>query len=141
MWKYIIILAALLYILSPYDFLPDYIAGWGWLDDIAVLIILWQVLKRLKQASGDYQAHHTGGHQANDGTSSDSSRQGSGKLDPYKILGVTPRATPGEIKTAYRHLASQYHPDKVAHLGEEFRALAEKRFKEIQEAYQQLTRK
>jgi DnaJ like chaperone protein len=31
-----------------------------------------------------------------------------------------------------------YHPDKVIHLGEEFRELAENRFKEIQKAYQEL---
>jgi DnaJ-class molecular chaperone len=37
-------------------------------------------------------------------------------------------------------LAGQYHPDKVSHLGEEFRQLAEKRFKEIQVAYQELIR-
>ena len=32
----------------------------------------------------------------------------------------------------------EYHPDKVAHLGEDFKALAEKRFREIQAAYRAL---
>ena len=32
----------------------------------------------------------------------------------------------------------KYHPDRVMHLGEEFRALADKRFKEIQQAYMEL---
>jgi len=36
-------------------------------------------------------------------------------------------------------LANKYHPDKVDHLGEEFKKLAEKKFKDIQEAYQKLT--
>jgi DnaJ-class molecular chaperone len=57
---------------------------------------------------------------------------------PYDILGVAPGASKEEIKAAYRDLANRYHPDKVAHLGEELQTLAEQRFKEIQEAYQEL---
>ena len=35
-------------------------------------------------------------------------------------------------------IVSKYHPDKVEHLGDEFKVIAEKRFKEIQQAYQEL---
>ena len=68
-------------------------------------------------------------------------RKSSGKWDSYKILGIERGASQDEIKQAYRQLANKYHPDKVAHLGDEFRELAEIRFKEIQRAYQELTRK
>jgi DnaJ-class molecular chaperone len=54
------------------------------------------------------------------------------------VLGISRSASPDEIKGAYRELANRYHPDKVAHLGEEFQQMAEERFKEIQEAYQEL---
>ena len=54
------------------------------------------------------------------------------------MLGVGKNASLDEIKNAYKRLAVKYHPDKVSHLGEEFRVLAEQRFKEIQEAYQEL---
>jgi DnaJ-class molecular chaperone len=59
-------------------------------------------------------------------------------MDPYEILNVPKGASIEEIKKAYRELANKYHPDKVNHLGEEFKQLAEKRFKEIEEAYRKL---
>lgn len=49
----------------------------------------------------------------------------------YKILGVSQDASKEEIKKAYRQLAHKYHPDKAG--GDE------KRFKEINEAYQVLS--
>ena len=58
--------------------------------------------------------------------------------DPYKILEIEKGASQEDIKRAYRQLAGKYHPDKVEHLGDEFKVLAEKRFKEVQQAYQEL---
>ncbi len=40
------------------------------------------------------------------------------------------------IKKAYRTLSMKYHPDKVGHLGEEFRRVAEEKMKEINVAYE-----
>jgi molecular chaperone DnaJ len=56
--------------------------------------------------------------------------------DYHAILGVERNASEADIKTAYRRLASRYHPDKVA---ESEKATAEARFKEIKEAYEALT--
>src|SRR5579872_5623754 len=53
--------------------------------------------------------------------------------DYYQILGINKNATEDEIKKAYRKLAQQYHPDKAG--GDE------KKFKEINEAYQVLSDK
>ena len=39
------------------------------------------------------------------------------------------------MKKAYKSLVKKYHPDKVSHLGDEFKDLAETRLKEINEAY------
>ena len=50
--------------------------------------------------------------------------------DYYQILGVEKKATPEEIKKAYRQLALKYHPDRNQGNKE-----AEERFKEINEAY------
>lgn len=53
----------------------------------------------------------------------------------YAILGLQPGADKDTIKKAYRKLSMRYHPDKVRHLGEEFRAVAEEKMKEINSAY------
>ncbi len=59
-------------------------------------------------------------------------------LDPFAILGVAPGVGFDEVKKAYRALILQYHPDKVAHLGKEFRELAEKKTLDLNAAYQML---
>jgi len=59
----------------------------------------------------------------------------------FAILGLAPDAGFAEIKAAYRKLSMQYHPDKVGHLGEEFKKVAEEKMKEINNAYEYLKRK
>jgi DnaJ like chaperone protein len=56
----------------------------------------------------------------------------------YKILGVDRNASPEEIKKVYRKLAIEFHPDKVAYLGENIRKDAEEKFRKINEAYEKI---
>ena len=56
--------------------------------------------------------------------------------NPYIVLGVSPSATDEEIKKAYRALSRKYHPD--ANINNPNREQAEERFKEIQQAYNQI---
>ena len=56
------------------------------------------------------------------------------KRDYYEVLGVERAASPSEIKSAYRRLAVQYHPDKNS--GDQ---RAEAKFKEAAEAYSVLS--
>lgn len=56
------------------------------------------------------------------------------KRDYYEVLGVSRTATEAEMKSAFRKLAMQYHPDRNP--GDEE---AEHKFKEINEAYQTLS--
>ena len=53
----------------------------------------------------------------------------------YKILEISKNSTDEEVKKAYRKMAIKYHPDKVGHLGEEVRNLAEEKFKMVNKAY------
>jgi hypothetical protein len=53
------------------------------------------------------------------------------------ILQVAPTASALEIRDAYKHLISKYHPDKVDSLGQELKDLADKKSQEITAAYQE----
>lgn len=56
--------------------------------------------------------------------------------NPYSVLGVSENASDDEIKKAYRKLSRKYHPD--ANINNPDRAAAEEKFKEVQQAYQQI---
>ncbi|MEW6674309.1 MAG: DnaJ domain-containing protein [Thermodesulfobacteriota bacterium] len=141
----LLIIIALLYIISPYDFIPDFFPVTGWFDDAFLLGILLYYLKfrrlpgflawlmRFGTRSNPRNRAQTAGHSdtKNNGPKSDAG-------DPYQILGLKSGAGPDEIRTAYRQAAQAYHPDKVAHLGPELRELAQKKFVEIQRAYDAL---
>lgn len=58
----------------------------------------------------------------------------------YKVLGLDPNCSDEELRSAYRDLVRQYHPDTVVSKGlpDEFVDFAKKRFQEIQEAYENI---
>ncbi|MGB5987615.1 MAG: DnaJ domain-containing protein [Desulfobacterales bacterium] len=146
--KWLTILISVIYFLLPNDLIPEFALGWGWLDDIIIIYLIWNFYRRLRAAGSpnygpdpdDFRRQSSPGEE-NRGQGQRSQANGpggTGPWDPYGVLGLQPGASPDEIKRAYRKLALQYHPDKVAHLGQEFQALAQKRFQEIQRAYQEL---
>jgi DnaJ like chaperone protein len=149
--RYLYILLALIYALSPFDLLPDFIAGWGWLDDLVILGLLVRYLylqkQKIQATRQYYQYRRSAGRTQQQKYSQENGNRTRGRTDedrgtddPYAVLGISRTASQEEIKKAYRKLVRQYHPDKVAHLGDEFKALAEERFKQIQQAYQEITK-
>ena len=58
--------------------------------------------------------------------------------DPYSVLGVSQSASDDEVKKAYRDLARKYHPDNYQN--NPLADLAEEKMKEINEAYDVITK-
>lgn len=54
--------------------------------------------------------------------------------DAYRVLGLHPDASDDEVRQAYKRMARENHPDRVASLGEDIRRQAERRFQEIADA-------
>ncbi len=145
--RILLIILGLIYVLSPYDILPEFFLGWwGLLDDLILLFFGWRFLQNLSQkqsgAQSFYQQHRQYFQQNKESPGTGSGfKKANTQKDPYTVLNIPRNASQEEIKKAYKQLANKYHPDKVLHLGDEFKKLAEERFKEIQEAYRELTSK
>ena len=134
--KYLPWILALLYFAVPYDAVPDFVLGPGWIDDIAVALLAWWWASRFKKAY--HQKNRPSGYGRQEGAPSGD--EGASKENPHEVLGVQPEASKEEIRSAYKKLVAQYHPDKVQHLGKEFQDLAHEKFVAIQKAYDQLTK-
>lgn len=132
-----LILAAILYLLWPYDLLPDFFGLPGRLDDL--LLIGWlgwfyqRAVGRANQASAG-QAPQADPSQA----SPPPHAKRPETFDPYRVLGIDRSASGEAIRDAYRARMREYHPDKVAHLGEALQTLAHEKSQEIQRAYRAL---
>ncbi len=150
MFKIVMIILGILYFISPIDLIPDVIPILGKVDDLLVILwIYWNYFRKgsngaqqSRETSGTYQnswnAHDAHEAHRDHGTRGHSTRK---TQDPYDILEVSPGAGLDEIKQAYRRQANRYHPDKVAHLGQELQELAKEKFQEIQWAYEELMKR
>lgn len=56
----------------------------------------------------------------------------------YKILEIDRSASDENAKKSYRKMAMKYHPDKVSHLGDDYKKTAEEKFKKVNEAYEKI---
>jgi len=144
----LLLILVLLYILSPFDVVPDFLVGPGWVDDILLIgILIWFLTaKRPGESAGDFYRRHTAYRRRSPGQGEKEKRDREAptdreERDPFKILGVEPGASPDEIKAAYRKAVAKYHPDKVTHLGKEFQELAHRKLVAIQRAYETLMKK
>ena len=58
--------------------------------------------------------------------------------DAYDVLGVNRNASDEEVKRAYREMLRKYHPDNFAGTNNPLASLAEEKFKEVQDAYNEI---
>lgn len=61
--------------------------------------------------------------------------------DPYQVLGANEMDSDEDIKKKYKQMVMQYHPDRVAHLGQELKELAAKKTTEINCAFEEIRRR
>ena len=133
-----LLLAALLYLLLPFDLIPDFLGVPGRIDDLLAMgLLAWFYRGQVRQqAAAGSQQQAQGSAGAGQRTGAQSTRTKG--FDAYEILGVSRNASSDAIQAAYRARMQEYHPDKVAHLGVDLQKLAHEKSQEIQRAYQQL---
>jgi len=134
--------AAVVYLLFPRDLIPDFF-GWGlgFIDDLALIAgLTWFYRKQLREFAARAAREAAAGGEQGERSRRRPPPAPEAERDPYATLGVPRAASQETIQAAYRARMAEYHPDKVAHLGEELQQLAHRKALEIQRAYEQLRR-
>jgi hypothetical protein len=146
---WLLLLLVVLYVLSPLDLLPDFLGLPGRFDDLLValgtLFYLYSASKKIPGQERPRGAHSSGGggqsHRSGKDFKGDPpGRDATESSDPYALLGADRGDSLEEIRRRYKEMLLQYHPDRVAHLGREFQEMAERKTKEITEAFQAITK-
>ncbi len=134
-----LIVAALAYLVFPYDFLPDFLGLPGRIDDgLIMLWLIWFYKNHLNQFKSGSSADANANSNQFAGQGASAAAKGQKSFDAYEVLGISRPASSDAIQSAYRARMQEYHPDKVAHLGEELQALALEKSQQIQRAYAEL---
>jgi DnaJ like chaperone protein len=131
--KTILIIFGLVYFLFPFDLIRDFIPYIGYFDDLALIIWIIYLLNKNRQTINS-KKQKTGFNNFNSSGFSDKNRI----KTCFEVLGLNENCSNEEIKKAYRALVSKYHPDKVEHLGDDFKEFAHEKFVEIKNAYEEI---
>lgn len=128
-----LMIAAIVYFVLPWDL--DFVPVVGRLDDLVFLAVAgyyyWKQTRHLGGAAGRRpSAERPSTAPPPPGAQRDG--------DPYRLFGVSRSADAETIKKAYRDLVAKYHPDRVQHLGEEFKELAAAKTTAINTAYEEI---
>ncbi len=102
---------------------------------IGLVVGYWAVSKLLARRAAPKKENAQTHSRQNDHADNQTTAPNTPPVSWYEVLNVPPNASIDAIRRAYRTIISQYHPDKVASLGTELRALAEQKSKEINNAY------
>ncbi len=131
-----LIVAAVVYLVFPRDLVPDFLGrGLGYLEDVILIGLAAYFYRIYRRRHAADMAGKQRQQQRDEAANTSESEQ---SFDPYEVLGVPRSASREDIQAAYRARMQQYHPDKVAHLGEELQKLAHDKALQIQQAYRQL---
>jgi uncharacterized membrane protein YkvA (DUF1232 family) len=131
---------AVVYLLFPRDLIPDFLGrGLGLLDDLLLIGLLIYFYRRQLRQHPAREARENGARDRGEPSDRAQAAASEEPFDPYQVLGIAPSASRETIQAAYKARMKEYHPDKVAHLGEDLQKLAHRKALEIQRAYQQLS--
>ena len=130
---------AVLYLVFPRDLVFDFLGrGLGLIDDLLVIALLVWFYRRHLRGTAARETRESEGPGRKERSSRAQPAASEPAFDPYEVLGIPASASAEAIQSAYKARMNEYHPDKVAHLGEELQELAHRKALEIQQAYQQL---
>ena len=134
-----LIIIALLYLVFPRDLIPDFLgSGLGVIDDLLLIALLTYFYRSRLQKYAARSTQESGGQDQRERPSGAQAETFGRSPNPHEILGIGSSASGEEIQAAYKARMHEYHPDKVAHLGEELQKVAHRKTIEIQQAYKQL---
>ena len=144
-WLWLILV--ILYFISPVDIFPDFLGLPGRVDDFLVALVGLYFMytnptgkKRDRKARNGPESTRSGegaGNREDPGTGASPGKD-DGPRDPYEVLGVSPDTPLPQIRRRYRERLLQVHPDRIEHLGDEFKDLAEQKTRELNEAFQSI---
>ena len=143
---WLLLLLCVLYVVSPVDLLPDFFGLPGRFDDLLValgtLFYIYSSSKKMPGTGGTRRDRSSqgGGRDRRESEGASAREAPPGPASPYEVLGVDRGADLAEIRRRYREKLLQYHPDRVQHLGAEFQEMAERKTREITEAFQKILR-
>ncbi|ETX04004.1 MAG: hypothetical protein ETSY2_31310 [Candidatus Entotheonella gemina] len=143
-WYIVILCLGILYVLSPIDAVPDVVPILGWVEDLLVFAVALWLANRMRKPSPAETANEqdeTSGSSRADGDTLRDQPAASLPKTPWQLLDIEPDASDEALEAAYKAKLMQYHPDRVAHLGEELQRLAHEKTLEIQRAYEYIKRR
>ena len=136
-----LIIIAVLYLVFPRDLIPDFLGGGlGLIDDLSLIGLLTYFYRKQLRKYTARASQESGKPDERQRSSRARAEKFESPVDPYQILGIDTSASAAAIQSAYRARMHEYHPDKVAHLGEELQKVAHRKTLEIQQAYERLRR-
>lgn len=129
-FRWLLWVLPILYFILPIELVPDYFPIFGRIDDLIIIFLIVNAFNR----AGFYE------HFFKNARRTGNTRAGSDNRHhikpPHEVLGVARNADQATIKSAYRKLIKAYHPDRFAHLGPDYEAEAQRKTREIIQAYQ-----
>ncbi len=128
-WYVIILCIGILYVLSPIDVVPDVVPILGWVEDLLVFAVALWLANRMRKSEPTDAASERDDASRRGQANGDTLREppASAPTTPWQLLGIEPSASSDVIEAAYKAKLMQYHPDRVAHLGEELQGSSQSR--------------